>query len=33
MEFIDKKNLLAVIQREEGIMVLGKVTLFKEMQW
>lgn len=33
MEFIGKKNLLAVIQIEEAITVLGKVTLFKEMQW
>lgn len=31
MGFIGKKNLLAVMQIEEAITVLRKVTLFKEM--
>lgn len=33
IEFIGKKSLLAVFQIEEAITVVGKVTLFKEMQW
>lgn len=33
MEFIGKKNLLAVVQIGEAITVLGKATPFKEMQW
>lgn len=33
MEFIGKKNLPAVMQIEEAITVIGKATLFQEMQW